>query len=420
MKPHSNSTVQARERELQASPAVRTNPKVPLQAVILTGGFDKPYAFGLTTALAASGIRLHVVGSDDVDCPEMHTTPGITFFNIQKTSQPGWSVWKKLWSVLSCYAHLLAFVFSCRIRVVHILWNGKLAYFDRTLLLLLLRAVGKRVAFTAHNVNAKKRDGGDSWLNRWTLRMQYWLVDSIFVHTEVMARELNQEFEVPPEKITVIPFGINNSIPIRKLRSQDCKRELGLQPDERVILFFGGIRPYKGLDYLIEALELIHRESADPYRLIIAGAPHKEDAVYWTRLSERISQSVVRQSVIKRIEYISDEETERYFMAADLLALPYTHVYQSGVLFLGYSFGLPVVASKAGSFEEEIVEGETGFVAETADSRDLARAIMQYFDGDLYRNLVARRSSIQEFARHRYSWDLVAERTLSVYMEIIR
>ena len=61
--------------------------------------------------------------------------------------------------------------------------------------------------------------------------------------------------------------------------------------------------------------------------------------------------------VIAKIEYVPDEETELYFKAADVLILPYTHVFQSGVLFLGYSFGLPAIAADVGSLKEEIIEG---------------------------------------------------------------
>ena len=88
----------------------------------------------------------------------------------------------------------------------------------------------------------------------------------------------------------------------------------------------------------------------------------------------------------ERIEYIPDEETELFFKAADVLILPYTHVFQSGVLFLGYSFGLPAIAADVGNLKEEIIEGETGFVFKPQDSSDLAKTI-RYFNSELFRNL---------------------------------
>ena len=88
-----------------------------------------------------------------------------------------------------------------------------------------------------------------------------------------------------------------------------------------------------------------------------------------------------------RGDYIPDEETELYFKAADVLVLPYRHIYQSGVLFLGYSFGLPVLAADVGPLKDEIVEGKTGFVFRPEDSVGLATTIEQYFASDLFANL---------------------------------
>ena len=85
--------------------------------------------------------------------------------------------------------------------------------------------------------------------------------------------------------------------------------------------------------------------------------------------------SGVGERIIRKIEYVPDEDTEIYFKAADVLILPYTHVFQSGVLFLAYSFGLPAIAADVGSLREEIIEGETGLVFKPRDSVDLARKI---------------------------------------------
>src|SRR5205823_6987669 len=112
---------------------------------------------------------------------------------------------------------------------------------------------------------------------------------------------------------------------------------------------------------------------------------------------------------------IPDEETELYFKAADVLVIPYTHIFQSGVLFLGYGFGLPVIAADVGTLKEEIVEGETGFVFKAQDSCDLAEVIGCYFGSELFRNLENRRANIREYANNRYSWDKVTAITMDVY-----
>jgi glycosyltransferase involved in cell wall biosynthesis len=98
-----------------------------------------------------------------------------------------------------------------------------------------------------------------------------------------------------------------------------------------------------------------------------------------------------------------------------VLVLPYTHVFQSGVLFLGYSFGVPVVATDVGSLADDVVEGETGFLCRPGDAADLARAIKAYLSSDLCRDQPERSAMIRRFALERHSWDIVVERTATVY-----
>jgi len=108
-----------------------------------------------------------------------------------------------------------------------------------------------------------------------------------------------------------------------------------------------------------------------------------------------------------------------YFKAADVVALPYTHVFQSGVLFLAHSFGLPVVATDVGSLQDDIVEGGNGFLCKPCDSGDLAKVIQQYFESSLFQNLDSRRAEIQAQAARRHSWETVGAMTRSVYDALI-
>ena len=102
------------------------------------------------------------------------------------------------------------------------------------------------------------------------------------------------------------------------------------------------------------------------------------------------------------------------------LIVPYIHIFQSGVPFLAYSFGLPVIATDVGSLREDIVEGRTGFVCQPRDSSDLARTIDKYFESELFRDLENRRLEIKEYANERYSWNKVAAiTTASLFKSLI-
>jgi glycosyltransferase involved in cell wall biosynthesis len=383
----------------------------------LTGGDDRPYVLGFAEALTSTGVTFDVIGSDDLELPELLNNSSVNFLNLRGNQRSDANLVSKVARLLRYYWRLLSYTMTTKAKVFHILWNNKFELFDRTLLMLYYKLVSKRIVLTAHNVNIRKRDGTDAWLNRWSLRIQYQLSDRIFVHTDKMKAELLSDFGVGEHKVSVIPFGINNTAPKTDLTSSDAKRALGIASTDKTILCFGQIAPYKGLEYLIAAFAKVLEEDGS-YRLIIAGKP-KWNEVYWNQIQRLIEGLNVRDRVIQRIEHVPDDETELYFKAADVLVLSYTQVFQSGVIFLGYSFGLPAIVADVGSLKEEIIEGKTGFVFRPQDSPDLARKIETYFNSELFRNLESRRAEIKEYANERYSWNTVAAITTAVYSNLL-
>ncbi|MDH5670160.1 MAG: glycosyltransferase family 4 protein [Nitrospira sp.] len=385
---------------------------------MLTAGRDHPYAFGIATALMARGLSLDIIGGDDLDLPQWRGISHVRFLNLRGDVSEAVSLWKKVSRVLVYYMRLLRYALTSRADVFHILWNNKFETFDRVPLMLYYKFLGKRTVLTVHNVNARERDANDSWFNRVTLRIQYKLADHLFVHTNRMKTELIQQFEVSPHRISVIPFGINNAVPQTELVPHEARRRLGISDRERVLLFFGNIAPYKGLEYLIEAFRLV-MDHGKEYRLIIAGRPKNCDE-YWGDIRALLERHPYRDHILQRIEFIPDSETEVYFKAADAVVLPYRHIFQSGVLSLGYSMGLPVIATDVGALRDDILENETGFICMPSNTEELANAITTYFASDLYRCLNERRKNIQEFARRRYSWDVVGGITVSVYRALVK
>jgi glycosyltransferase involved in cell wall biosynthesis len=392
---------------------IESNPIVAL----LTAGRDKPYALGLASALMSQNVSFDFIGSTEVNGAELPPHPQVRILNM-RDQRPDATWLAKTVRVLTYYWRLVRYAARSQPKLLHILWNNKFELFDRTILMLYYKLMGKRLAFTAHNINAAKRDSKDTWLNRVSLRIQYALADHIFVHSERMRSELVSDFSVPVKKVSVIPFGINNTVPNTELSPVEAKRQLGLISDDKTMLFFGNIAPYKGLEHLIAALAEVLKNDRN-YRLMIVGRL-KECDDYWQRIGQIITRNNVRDRIIERIEYIPDEETELYFKAADVLVLPYTRVFQSGVLFLGYGFGLPAIAADVGPLKEEIIEGKTGFVFKPEDSSDLAKTIIRYFGSDLFKDLESRRGEIKEYANDRYSWDKVAAITTTVYSQLIR
>ena len=380
---------------------------------ILTAGRDKPYALGLASSLIAAGMHFDFIGSNEVNSPSLHDQPQVNYLNLRGDQSVTAGAVKKIWRVLGYYFRLLAYALTARPKIFHILWNNKFEGFDRTALMLFYKLLGKKICFTIHNVNVKTRDGGDSWLNRATLKFQYHRCDHVFLHTERMRQELIKQFDFPAARTSLIPFGINSTTPDTKLTGAEARQKLGLAATDKVLLFFGNIAPYKGVEFLVDAFAAL-APTDGALRLIIAGRPKGEEA-YWAGLLEKINRSAVREKIILKIEYVPDAETEIYFKAADVLVLPYTHIFQSGVLFLGYNFGLPIVATDVGQLRDDIVEGETGFICAPKDAVALAAALKKFFASELYLQLKTRRQRIRDFANDRYSWSKVADITTRVY-----
>ena len=388
-----------------------------IRVALLTGGGDRPYALGMAAALTSVGINVDFIGSDDLRVPELLRNPRVNFLNLRGDQRAEAGTPAKVVRVLSYYTKLLAYAAKAKPKLLHILWNNKFELFDRTLLMLYYRMFGKCVLLTAHNVNKAKRDQNDSWLNRVTLKIQYSLSDHIFVHTEGMKSEMIGAFRVPGEKISVIPFGINNTVQNTSLSSAEAKGQLGLAEGDKSLLFFGNIAPYKGLEYLVSAFTQLLKQDRT-YRLLIVGRP-KGRMDYWERTERTITSNGIGDRVIARIEYVPDEQTELYFKAADVMILPYTHIFQSGVLFLAYSFGLPAIVADVGSLKEEVIEDRTGLVFRAQDPADLACKIESYFQSELFCNLETRRAEIRAYANERHSWDKVAAITAAVYARLV-
>jgi glycosyltransferase involved in cell wall biosynthesis len=339
----------------------------------------------------------------------------VNFLKLRGSQRPDVSLASKVSRVSMYYANLIGYAATAKPRIFHILWNNRFELLDRTLLMLYYKLLRKKVVLTAHNVNAGKRDSKDTRLNRLTLRIQYRLADHIFVHTEKMKRELIEEFAVKESGVAVIPFGINNCVPNTRLTPAQARQRLGIREGERTILFFGRITPYKGLEYLTAAFREI--QARLDCRLIIAGRVDRGKG-YWKAIRENIREDVERERILVRADFIPDDETEVYFKAADVLVLPYRDIYQSGVLFLAQSFGLPVLAADVGSLKDDIVEGKTGFVFRSEDPVDLAGTIERYFASDLFADLNSRRQEIRDYATERHSWDIIGEMTRNVYAEL--
>jgi D-inositol-3-phosphate glycosyltransferase len=388
-----------------------------MRVSLLTGGHDPHYAIPLAAALADAAIHVEFVANDTMETEQGLKHPEISYVNLRGSQDPRAPLRVKVARVLRYYWKLVSYTQRTESKIFHVLWLNKFEWFDRTVLNIFYRLSGKKLVFTAHNVNAHKRDGADTWLNRMMLRAMYALFDHVFVHTEPSKAELVGDFGVDPTKVTVIPYGLNTHVPDTTLSRNEARAHLGLGEDEKILLFFGLIAPYKGLDILVDAMSLLDSQKPN-CRLVIAGRAKVGSQQFWTTLKSQLAHEPLCSRVTVVDGYIPDRDIPVLFRAADALVLPYRAIYQSGPLSLAYRFGVPVIATRVGAFDRDIIPDVTGVLCEPESPLDLARAIEWYLRSNMYLNRDVTEKRIREIGLERYSWDQITRTISGVYARL--
>jgi len=192
------------------------------------------------------------------------------------------------------------------------------------------------------------------------------------VHSKADLELISKTYSIPEENITVIPHGIYDHYP--KLKKGDARKALGIE-DEFVILFFGLLRPYKGVKYLIKAFESLPEEILKRSKLLIVGETWEDRESVTLAKKSKHSERIL---LVNR--YVADDELPLYFSAADVVVLPYTRASQSGVAHIAMTFGLPVVATKVGGLLESLGAYSGTIFVEPCDSDSIKSALIRVFN----------------------------------------
>lgn len=270
------------------------------------------------------------------------------------------------------------------------------------------RLVGCRIVATVHDVENFAANES-SIFGKVILN----ITDRFIVHN-LSSREALLRNPGRPEleqRTSVIHHG-NYLNDVRRLDAFESRQKLGLPVDGPVVLFFGQIKQVKGLDLLIDAMPQVVA-SCGNVTFVIAGKVWKDD---FSRYEERIDRLGISYHVKAHIKYIPDDEVDLYYSAADVVALPYRKIYQSGVLLMAMSYGLPVVASDLPGMKEVLCDGG-GYLFEAGSSRDLARMLTKALIDPAERSRIGEQGLT--LMREKYSWSEAAIKTKAVYKELI-
>jgi glycosyltransferase involved in cell wall biosynthesis len=267
-----------------------------------------------------------------------------------------------------------------------------------------------KVVFTIHNVKPRHQDF--KFYHPFLYKLMYRLCDHIIIHSKQGMFDVMRLFSVKQEKISVIPHGDYKFFTQNgKMSKKTAKIKLGLSDQDRTILFFGAIRKNKGLDQIILALPSII-DRLRSAKLLIVGEPCED----YSKYKNMIVKNNLSQFVYEKLDYIENNQVYQYFLAADLVVLPYHEITQSGVLQIAYAFSKPVVASAIGGFLESIIEGKNGYLVPPGDTASLASKVSDVLED---RDKIKRMGDYSRYlSDSQYSWDSIAEKTFSVYSHL--
>ncbi len=267
------------------------------------------------------------------------------------------------------------------------------------LMVLAARLAGLKVVTTVHNVNPLH--GKMTPTHRRLLQLMYDLSHRLIIHTASGKAEIMNLFGLPEDKIAVIPHG-DYSFFVAEQAS--AARVQDQRHGARDMLFFGAIRPNKGLDVLLEAMPMIRQAHADCC-LYIVGEPVGGFEPY----RATIDRLGLGEAVVEVLHYVGNDEVAGFFKGALVAVLPYREITQSGVMQIAFACGTPVVASDLPGFREIIDPGVNGLLVRPDDPQALGAACCELLaDPERARAMGA---ASRERMHRDFSWDTIARRT---------
>jgi len=232
--------------------------------------------------------------------------------------------------------------------------------------------------------------------------------DHYIVHTQYSRDALMNQLMLPKERVSIIPHGVF-AYYRGLINDSEGSSQIPRSGGEKRILYFGVLKPYKGVDILLEAFARLPARLIKDTVLQIVGYPKMPVKP----LQELARDLGIEDRVFWDLRFVDEKEVASYFSQADVIVLPYRRIDQSGVLMTALTFGKPIVASRVGGFAEVLKDGVHGFLVDPGDVEALAQALARLLADDELRARMGK--AVQELASGELSWESIAEKTIGVY-----
>jgi glycosyltransferase involved in cell wall biosynthesis len=253
-----------------------------------------------------------------------------------------------------------------------------------------------QVVCIADNIIPHEPKPGDQLFTRYFVKP----VDSFITMSEKVKEDL---LVFAPNKPTVfIPHPLYDNFG-EKISKDLARKHLNIETDAKIILFFGFIRKYKGLDILLDSIKIL-QQSNPTLKLLIAGEFYDDEKSY----KEQIDKLGIEQQLILRTNFINDNEVKYYLCASYVIVQPYRSATQSGVTPLAYHFEIPMIVTNVGGLAALVPDNKVGLIAEP-NAASIAEKIIQFFNNGEQQYLPFLKEE-----KKKYSWSKMVEAIMSI------
>ncbi len=240
-------------------------------------------------------------------------------------------------------------------------------------------------------------------LELWVYQKLAKLVDAIIVHSEAALTEITDAYCLDPSKVSVIPHGHYRDVYPAKIDATEAKKQLGLSESGICYLFFGMLRPYKGIETLL-GVWLDNQKLFAEHTLMIIGKALDQD--YGQKIQALTEQAT---NIFFKDEFVPDADIYLYFSAADVTVFPFNQILTSGSLLLAMSYGKPIIAPRLGNIAETL--GEASDLLYNPNEKT---GLQQAMQTSLNKDLMTFSRQI-ETACNRLNWHDIAAQTAALY-----
>lgn len=272
-------------------------------------------------------------------------------------------------------------------------WHPWFSFVDLAIAGLLKKDI--KICICCNNVMPHDKIPFAPWLTKKVLKSG----DMYIVHSEKEEEQLYQIVGRNAHHIRITCPDIS-TFEKKDMSKQEAREKLGLQKDEKVILFFGFVRKYKGLYHLLNIMPELRKILSD-IKLLIVGDFYEDKEKYLSQIKDQH----LEKNVILYDQFIPDTEVEPYFAASDAVVLPYDSATTSGVIQAAYNFNRPVIVTDVGGLREAVVDGKTGYVVEADNEAAFCKKIVDFFSE---KGAVNYQEHIEK-ERYKYSWSRVVD-----------